>query len=89
VLKTANKAERAVAKDILGMIMSACRPLHWREIQSKFCIDPSKGEADIDRKLVISCKYICSSLVDVSYLDPSVSSPGEEVIDLVHTTAKM
>ncbi|RKK19466.1 hypothetical protein BFJ66_g11558 [Fusarium oxysporum f. sp. cepae] len=89
VLKTPNKAERAVAKDILGMIMSACRPLHWREIQSKFCIDPSKGEADIDRKLVISCKHICSSLVDVSYLDPSVSSPGEEIIDLVHTTAKI
>ncbi|CAJ0546596.1 Ff.00g012230.m01.CDS01 [Fusarium sp. VM40] len=89
VLKTANKAERAVAKDVLGMIMSACRPLHWREIQSKFCIDPSKGEADIDRKLVISCKHICSSLVDVSYLDSSASSPGEEVIDLVHTTAKI
>ncbi|KAF5697106.1 zinc finger protein [Fusarium globosum] len=30
-----------------------------------------------------------ASLVDVSYLDPSVSSPGEEVIDLVHTTAKI
>ncbi|KAH7174004.1 uncharacterized protein B0J16DRAFT_365522 [Fusarium flagelliforme] len=89
VLRNPNKAERAVAKDILGMIMSACRPLHWREIQSKFCIDPSKGEADIDRKLVIGCKHICSSLVDVSYLDPSVSSPGEEIIDLVHTTAKI
>ncbi|CAG7555173.1 unnamed protein product [Fusarium equiseti] len=89
VLRNPNKAERAVAKDILGMIMSACRPLHWREIQSKFCIDPSKGEADIDRKLVVGCKHICSSLVDVSYLDPSVSSPGEEIIDLVHTTAKI
>ncbi|CVK91852.1 uncharacterized protein FPRN_09654 [Fusarium proliferatum] len=89
VLKTPKKAERAVAKDILGMIMTACRPLHWREIQSKFCIDPSTGEADIDRKLVVSCKHICSSLVDVGYLDPSVSSPGEEVIDLVHTTAKI
>ncbi|KAG4284400.1 hypothetical protein FPRO06_08779 [Fusarium proliferatum] len=30
-----------------------------------------------------------ASLVDVSYLDPSVSSPGEEVIDLVHATAKI
>ncbi|KAJ4116175.1 hypothetical protein NW768_011148 [Fusarium equiseti] len=87
VLKAPNKAERAAAKDILGMIMTACRPLHWREIQSKFCIDPTEGEADIDRKLVISCKHICSSLVDVSYLDPSVSSEGEEIIDLVHTTA--
>ncbi|KAJ4094512.1 hypothetical protein NW760_012659 [Fusarium oxysporum] len=89
VLRNPNKAERAVAKNIFGMIMCACRPLHWREIQSKFCIDPSKGEADIDRELVMSCKQICGSLVDVSYLEPSLSSPGEDIIDLVHTTAKI
>ncbi|RGP60195.1 zinc finger protein [Fusarium sporotrichioides] len=89
VLRNLNKAERAVAKQILGMVMCACRPLHWREIQSKFCVDPSKGEADIDRELVMSCKQICSSLVDISYLESSVSSPGEEIVDLVHTTAKV
>ncbi|KAF4333390.1 zinc finger protein [Fusarium beomiforme] len=89
VLRNPNKAERAVAKHILGMIMCTCRPLHWGEIQSKFCIDASKGEADIDRELVMSCKQICGSLVDVSYLEPSLSSPGEDIIDLVHATAKI
>ncbi|KAM0543086.1 hypothetical protein ACHAO7_009558 [Fusarium culmorum] len=88
VLRNLNKSERSVAKHILGMIICAFRPLHWREIQSKFCIDPSKSEADIDRELVMSCKQIYSSLVDVSYLDPSPPSPGEEVIDLVHSSAK-
>ncbi|EYB33484.1 hypothetical protein FG05_30074 [Fusarium graminearum] len=88
VLRNPNKSERAVAKHILGMIICAFRPLHWREIQSKFCIDPSNSEADIDRELVLSCKQICSSLVDFSYVDPSLSSPGEEIIDLVHSSAK-
>ncbi|KAL6922418.1 hypothetical protein FSST1_006444 [Fusarium sambucinum] len=88
VLKNPNKTERAVAHHILGMIMCACRPLHWREIQCKFCIDPSQDEINIERELVMSCKEICSSLVDVSYLQPSLSSSGEEVIDLVHSSAK-
>lgn len=68
--------------------MCACRPLHWREIQSKFCIDVSKGEADLDRQLVLTCKQLCGSLVEDSYLEPSFSSTGEAVIDLVHSTAK-
>ncbi|KAF0645692.1 hypothetical protein FPSE5266_00755 [Fusarium pseudograminearum] len=88
VLRNPNKSERAVAKHILGMIICALRPLHWREIKSKLCIDPSRSEVDIDRELVMSCKQICSSLVDVSYLEPSISSPGEEIIDLVHSSAK-
>ncbi|CAF3523165.1 unnamed protein product [Fusarium graminearum] len=88
VLRNPNKSERAVAKHILGIIICAFRPLHWREIKSKLCINPSKSEADIDRDLVMSCKQICSSLVDVSYVESSISSPGEEIIDLVHSSAK-
>ncbi|CEF76018.1 hypothetical protein FGSG_10569 [Fusarium graminearum PH-1] len=88
VLRNPNKSERAVAKHILGMIICAFRPLHWRELKSKLCIDPTKSEVDIDRELVVSCKQICNSLVDVSYIDPSLSLPGEEIIDLVHSSAK-
>ncbi|RSL93102.1 hypothetical protein CEP52_013447 [Fusarium oligoseptatum] len=88
VLGNPNKAERDAAKQILGMIMCACRPLHWREVQSKFCIDVNKGEADLDRQLVLTCKQLCGSLVDDSYLEPSFSSTGEAVVDLVHSTAK-
>ncbi|RSL96842.1 hypothetical protein CDV31_013308 [Fusarium ambrosium] len=88
VLRNPKKAERDAAKQILGMIMCACRPLHWREVQSKFCIDVNKGEADLDRQLVLTCKQLCGSLVDDSYLEPSFSSTGEAVVDLVHSTAK-
>ncbi|KAG8677696.1 hypothetical protein FPOAC2_03877 [Fusarium poae] len=87
VLRNPNKAESTAAKHILGTIICACRPLHWREIQSKFCIDPLEGEADIDRQLVMSCKQICSSLVEVSYLEPS--SLGEETVHLVHSSAQV
>ena len=70
------------------MIMCAYRPLHWREIQSKFCIDPRSGEADIDRRLVLGCKRLCGSLVDVGYLEPERSTAGEEIVEFVHATAK-
>ncbi|RSL61425.1 hypothetical protein CEP54_006268 [Fusarium duplospermum] len=89
VLGNPKKAERDAAKQILGMIMCACRPLHWREIQSKFCIDINEGEADLDRQLVLTCKELCGSLVEESSLEPSFSSTGEAVVDLVHSTAKI
>ncbi|KAJ4007424.1 hypothetical protein NW766_010109 [Fusarium irregulare] len=88
VLRNSNPFERDAAKNILGMIMCACRPLHWREVQSKFCIDPKNGEVDIDRQLVLGCKQLCGSLVDISYLEPDRSEPGEEIVDFVHSTAK-
>ncbi|KAF4989706.1 hypothetical protein FDECE_14621 [Fusarium decemcellulare] len=88
VLRNPKKTERDAAKQLLGMIMCACRPLRWREIQSKFCIDASKGEVDLDRQLLITCKQLCGSLVEASYLDPTISSTYEEVVDLVHSTAK-
>ncbi|RBR14483.1 uncharacterized protein FIESC28_07719 [Fusarium coffeatum] len=88
VLRNPILPERDAAKEILGIIMCACRPLHWREIQSKFCIDPKRGEANIDRQLVLGCKRLCGSLVDVIYLEPERSAPGEEIVDFVHSTAK-
>ena len=88
MLRNCNTFERDAAKNILGMVMCARRPLHWREIQSKFCIDPTKGEADIDRQLVLGCKQLCGSLVDVNFLESERSSPGDEIVDFVHSTAK-
>lgn len=84
VLKISTKPDREAAKEILGMIMCSCEPLHWREIQSKFCIDVSSGEADLDRELLKTCKQFCGSLVEVACLEPTC----EEVVNLVHPTAK-
>ncbi|KAF4467640.1 zinc finger protein [Fusarium albosuccineum] len=83
-----SEAKSDGARQILGVIMCADRPLHWREIQSKFCIDVRKGEANLLRKPLKTYKELCGSLVDASFLEPAFSSAGEEVVDLVHSSAK-
>jgi hypothetical protein len=76
------------AKQILGWICCAPRELLWREIQARRCIDldaeTCKPRSAYDR----SCKQICGSLVDM--LVAKTSSPaGDEVVKLVHETAKV
>ncbi|KIL93374.1 hypothetical protein FAVG1_03354 [Fusarium avenaceum] len=73
---------------LLGLIVAAQRPLRWREIQGFFCIDPSLGEIEYENKrLRKSCKDLCGALVDV-HQDMSESSVSEDLIRIVHPTAK-
>ncbi|KAG5663177.1 hypothetical protein KAF25_001113 [Fusarium avenaceum] len=73
---------------LLGLIVAAQRPLRWREIQGFFCIDSSVGEIDYENKrLRKSCKDLCGALVDV-HQDMSESSVSEDLIRIVHPTAK-
>ena len=65
----------------------AARPLHWREIQSLFCIDPERGECIPGRRRVDSCKALCSSLVEEDLPDEAEGEVREPVVRLVHNTA--
>ncbi|SPJ80179.1 uncharacterized protein FTOL_08571 [Fusarium torulosum] len=73
---------------LLGLIVAAQRPLRWREIQGFFCIDSTLGEIDYENKrLRKSCKDLCGALVDV-HRDTNESSVSEDLIRIVHPTAK-
>lgn len=78
--------EKRAAKKILAWLMVAERPLKVREIDSLFCINIERGEADFDRKPLVTCKAICGSLVDVEPIN--TSSDPEGTVTLVHGTAK-
>ncbi|KAI0161066.1 hypothetical protein GGR52DRAFT_586387 [Hypoxylon sp. FL1284] len=88
VFEKSSSSERDDATKVLSWIICARRPLRWREIQSFSCIDPVNGNVDYEeRKLRVTCKDLCSSLVDVHHA--SVGSTGpEDVIKIVHETAR-
>ncbi|ETS75549.1 hypothetical protein PFICI_12493 [Pestalotiopsis fici W106-1] len=87
VLKNSKEQERQIAEKILGWVVCAYRPLRWREIQSLFCIDSKAGTADTRRRPLKSCKYFCSSLVDITGCKND-SEGNEARIELVHVSAK-
>jgi hypothetical protein len=88
VLKNPIKPQRLAAEQILGWVVSAERPLRWREIQGRFCIDPEAGTVNIDRKPIKSCKYLCGSLVEMGMTE-IMSDPGSEgEVEMVHSSAK-
>ncbi|KAI0456380.1 WD40 repeat-like protein [Xylaria acuta] len=87
IFEMSSTAEREDAKKILGWIICSRRLLRWREIQSLFCIDPIKGDIDYEeRRLRVTCKELCGSLVDVHYAT-NKNSP-EDIIKIVHETAR-
>lgn len=88
VLKNPTKPERLAAEQILGWVVSAERPLRWREIQSRFCIDAEAGKANIQRKSVKSCKYLCGSLVEVGMMRGEGDPQSEGEVEIVHPSAK-
>ncbi|KAF2997028.1 hypothetical protein E8E14_005978 [Neopestalotiopsis sp. 37M] len=85
VLRNPREPERIVAKKILGWVTCAQRPLRWREIQSLFCIDPRTGTANMRSLPSDSCKYYCSSLVDITGCNDDAN---EGRVELVHISAK-
>jgi hypothetical protein len=88
VLENPIKAHRLVAEQILGCVVSAERPLRWREIQSRFCIDTEAGIANLERKSVQSCKYLCGSLVEVGMMEAMSDPESDGEVEMVHSSAK-
>jgi hypothetical protein len=88
VLGNPIKPHRLAAEQILGCVVSAKRPLRWREIQSRFCIDPEAGIANIEQKSVKSCKYLCGSLVEVGMMEAMSDPQSECEVEMVHSSAE-
>jgi hypothetical protein len=88
VFKNPIEPERLAAKTILGLITCAERPLMWKEIQSKFCIDIDTETADANRQLLGTCKHLCGSLVEIKRSHGAESEP-DDVVELVHHTARV
>ncbi|KAG5771589.1 hypothetical protein H9Q72_001895 [Fusarium xylarioides] len=87
ILKRHGPSRHRTVKKILGWVICAARPLRWREIQSRFCIDADKMTCNIRNLRRDSCKSICSSLVDVAKCDLFPSVESEQVVSMVHETA--
>ncbi|RYP77539.1 hypothetical protein DL771_001112 [Monosporascus sp. 5C6A] len=89
VLDGTARAQKQAAREMLGLIVCAERPLMWREIQSKVCIDLASESADIDLQLSpSSCKHFCSSLVEADSTDGLETDPDSKIL-LVHDSARI
>lgn len=88
MLEEAPHAARQCASNILGWVTCAARPLHWREIQSIFCVDVESSTMDYeDRRLRVSCKQLCGSLVDVHHVLHGQLGP-DDIVTIVHESAR-
>ncbi|UPK92591.1 hypothetical protein LCI18_003526 [Fusarium solani-melongenae] len=87
VLENSKPSRQKSVKKILGWVICSQRPLRWREIQSRFCIDAEKGACNPKRRRLDNCKDICSSLVDVMICEMFGSLQSEQIIQMVHETA--
>lgn len=87
VLENSVEEERETARRILGLVVTAERPLMWKEIQSHFCIEIDDEVADPDFRLQDTCKYFCGSLVEIEHNNKS-DFPADASIHLVHETAR-
>ncbi|KAK3687178.1 hypothetical protein B0T22DRAFT_438844 [Podospora appendiculata] len=74
---------------ILGWVFSAARPLRWREIQARFCINVDSESCNFRRRRVDSCKALCGSLVEVEDCEMFGTIAAEQVVHLVHETARI
>jgi hypothetical protein len=81
-------AQAQAAKDILGLIICAERPLMWKEIQTKFCINVDLESTNVDLQLSSSCKHLCSSLVEMDSALGHKTDLDSKIL-LVHDTARM
>ncbi|KAH6952935.1 hypothetical protein DER45DRAFT_574581 [Fusarium avenaceum] len=78
--------EKAVKK-ILGWVVCSARPLRWREIQSRFCINEDKGTCNVRNVRRDGCKTICGSLVDITNCELFGTLESEQTVNMVHKTA--
>ncbi|KAK0724556.1 hypothetical protein B0H67DRAFT_482825, partial [Lasiosphaeris hirsuta] len=88
ILERAPPRRCDAAMKILRWISCAARPLHWREIQTLFCISPENAICDGKKRRAEHCKDICGSLVEVQPCNLEPSDVSESTLRLVHTTAK-
>ncbi|RGP67320.1 vegetative incompatibility het-e-1 [Fusarium sporotrichioides] len=87
IIYAADPSARTSAKKILGWLVCSERPLRWREIQSRFCIDVERGLCDPDDLRIDSCKQLCSSLVDATDCEMFPKVESEQTITMIHETA--
>ncbi|KAF3226324.1 hypothetical protein TWF106_000819 [Orbilia oligospora] len=87
IFDNAHEARRSSALCILGWVATSGRPLRWREIQAKFCINPVDATCDFDERILDSFKIICGSLVDVELCNNNKDSESERIVSIVHPTA--
>ena len=81
ILKDGKLPAREAAAKLLGWLVCAKRPLRWHEIQGAISINLEAQNVDFEeRKLRISAKELCGSLVERRSDDP---------IELVHLTANL
>lgn len=80
VLRPAIQArKRNKAKQILGWLACAKRPLKWYEVQGAMSIDIEESSVNHARELKETAKDLCASLVEIN---------SDNTVVLVHTTAK-
>ncbi|KAK4146369.1 uncharacterized protein C8A04DRAFT_9869 [Dichotomopilus funicola] len=91
ILEGPDESQSDLARRILNLVLCAERPLFWKEIQARFCIDVQSETADLDFRLLEPAKKYCGALIEVGQKDLS-GSPGSEpddLVELVHETARM
>ncbi|KAH7165444.1 hypothetical protein EDB81DRAFT_253192 [Dactylonectria macrodidyma] len=87
VLDRPSPARKKSVAGILGWLVCSARPLRWREIQSRFCINLENSTCNFRNRRVDSCKIICGSLVETEPCEYHEDSVTEQNIRLVHSTA--
>jgi hypothetical protein len=81
------RAQREEARILLGWLVCAKRPLKWFEIQAMKSIDPERQSVDLERRrFLVDPKDLCESLVELRSDD---MDPGNETLELVHSSAKL
>ncbi len=90
ILESQYEKRFGLARRILNLVISAERPLRWKEIQSHFSIDVQSETANPKSRLLKPGKKYCGSLIEISRKDergPGDSGP-DDVLELVHETAR-
>ncbi|UZP37042.1 hypothetical protein NXS19_004858 [Fusarium pseudograminearum] len=87
VVTAATSSAQTSAKKIFKWVVCSKRPLRWREIQSRFCIDAETGVCNPRNLRVDSCKKLCSSLVETTDCELFPGVDSEMNITMIHETA--
>jgi len=79
--RTLQREQWKIARELLGWMVCAKRPLRWREIQAARSINTTEQTFEFqDYELRSNIQVYCGSLIQV--LD-------KDRVELIHTTAKM
>ncbi|KAL3600097.1 hypothetical protein FPOAC2_04328 [Fusarium poae] len=87
IIYSAGPSAQSSTKQILGWLICSERPLRWREIQSRFCIDVDDELCDPEDVRADGCKKLCSSLVDATDCELFPGVESEQTITMIHETA--